>query len=171
MTDGKMTIGYIRVSSLDQNTARQLEGIETDRNYTDKVSGKSLDRPELKRAMETLRSGDKLVVHSMDRLARNMDDLRKVVKELTERGVEVRFVKESLTFTSKADAMSNMMLSILGAVAEFERELIKERQREGIAIAKTAGVYKGRKASLTAAQVTEIRTRVDRKSTRLNSSH
>src|ERR1017187_849433 len=99
MTDGKMTIGYIRVSSLDQNTARQLEGIQTDRNYTDKVSGKSLDRPELKRAMDTLRSGDTLVVHSMDRLARNMDDLRKVVKELTERGVEVRFVKESLTFT------------------------------------------------------------------------
>src|SRR5450631_1705475 len=153
-------VGYIRVSSVDQNTVRQLDGEELDKVFTDKASGKDTKRPQLRAALEYVREGDTLVVHSMDRLARNMDDLRKMVKELTSRGVQVRFVKESLTFTSQDDKMSNLMLSILGAVAQFERELIRERQLEGIAIAKKAGVYKGRKRSLMAEQVTEIRERV-----------
>jgi DNA invertase Pin-like site-specific DNA recombinase len=96
----------------------------------------------------------------MDRLARNLDDLRRLVFDLTKMGVHVRFVKENLNFTGEDSPMANLLLSLLGAVAEFERSTIRERQREGIAIAKKAGVYKGRKPSLTAEQVKEIRTRV-----------
>jgi DNA invertase Pin-like site-specific DNA recombinase len=95
----------------------------------------------------------------MDRLARNLDDLRKIVFGLTERGVVVEFVKEHLTFTGDDSAMSNLLLNVMGAFAEFERALIKERQREGIALAKRKGVYKGRKPSLTAERVTELRRR------------
>jgi DNA invertase Pin-like site-specific DNA recombinase len=95
----------------------------------------------------------------MDRLARNLDDLRKMVLDLTKKGVHVRFVKENLTFTGEDSPISHLLLSLLGAVAEFERSMIRERQREGIALAKKAGVYKGRKPSLTADQVKEIRRR------------
>jgi DNA invertase Pin-like site-specific DNA recombinase len=96
----------------------------------------------------------------MDRLTGNLDDLRRMVLDLTKKGVHVRFVKENLTFTGEDSPMANLLLNLLGSVAEFERSLIRERQREGIAIAKRAGVYKGRKPSLTAEQVKEIRTRV-----------
>ena len=153
-------VGYIRVSSLDQNTERQLEGVQLDKVFTDKASGKDTARPQLKAALDYLREGDFLLVHSMDRLARNLDDLRKVVLDLTRRGVHVQFVKENLTFTGEDSPMSNLLLSLLGAVAEFERSMIRERQREGIALAKKAGVYKGRKPSLTAVQIAEIRKRV-----------
>ena len=100
-----------------------------------------------------------LIVHSMDRLARNLDDLRKIAQELTGRGVVVEFVKEHLTFTGEDSAISKLLLSVMGAFAEFERALLKERQREGIAIAKTKGVYKGRKPSLTPDRVAELRSR------------
>jgi DNA invertase Pin-like site-specific DNA recombinase len=153
-------VGYIRVSSVDQNTERQLEGVELDKVFKDKASGKDTSRPQLQTALDYVREGDVLVVHSMDRLARNLDDLRKIVLDLTKRGVHVQFVKESLTFTGEDSPMSNLLLSMLGAVAEFERSMIRERQREGIALAKKAGVYKGRRPSLTTAQVTEIRKRV-----------
>ena len=96
----------------------------------------------------------------MDRLARSVDDLRKIVLDLTKKGVHVQFIKENLTFTGEDSPMSNLLLSLLGAVSEFERSMIRERQREGIALAKKAGVYKGRKPSLTSAQVSEIRKRV-----------
>jgi DNA invertase Pin-like site-specific DNA recombinase len=96
----------------------------------------------------------------MDRLARSVDDLRRIVLDLTKSGVHVQFVKENLTFTGEDSPMSNLLLSLLGAVAEFERSMIRERQREGIALAKKAGVYKGRKPSLTPVQVAEIRKRV-----------
>ncbi len=153
-------VGYIRVSSIDQNTERQLEGVELDKVFTDKASGKDTKRPQLQAALDYIREGDVLVVHSMDRLARNLDDLRKIVLGLTGKGVHVQFAKENLTFTGEDSPMSNLLLSLLGAVAEFERSMIRERQREGIALAKKAGVYKGRKPSLTAAQVVEIRKRV-----------
>ena len=153
-------VGYRRVSSIDQSTERQLEGIELDKVFTDKASGKDTNRPQLKAALEFLREGDLFLVHSMDRLARSVDDLRKIVLDLTKRGVHVQFVKENLTFTGEDSAMSNLLLSLLGAVAEFERSMIRERQREGIALAKKAGVYKGRKPSLTAVQVEEIRKRI-----------
>jgi DNA invertase Pin-like site-specific DNA recombinase len=157
---GGKRVGYIRVSSLDQSELRQLEGVSLDKRFTDKASGKDTKRPQLQAALEYLRDGDVLVIHSMDRLARNLDDLRKIVLDLTERGVVVEFEKEKLTFTSEANAMSKLLLSVMGAFAEFERSLIKERQREGIAIAKRAGVYKGRRPSLTPDRVTELRARV-----------
>jgi DNA invertase Pin-like site-specific DNA recombinase len=154
-------VGYIRVSSVDQHTDRQLEGQDLDKVFTDRASGKDTKRPQLQAALEYIREGDVLVVHSMDRLARNLDDLRRMVLDLTGKGVHVRFVKENLTFTGEDSPMSNLLLSLLGAVAEFERSMIRERQREGIAIAKKAGVYKGRKAKLTPEQVKEIRGRVE----------
>lgn len=161
MTEAAITrVGYIRVSTLDQNTDRQLDGVELDKTFTDKASGKDTKRPELKRALEYLREGDTLLVHSMDRLARNLDDLRKIVKDLTGRGVAVEFIKEHLTFTGEDSSMSILLLSIMGAFAEFERALLRERQREGITLARRKGVYKGRSPSLTPDRVAELRKRV-----------
>lgn len=153
-------VGYQRVSTVDQNTERQLDGVAVDKLFTDRASGKDANRPELVRALEYVREGDTLVVHSMDRLARNLDDLRRIVRELTDKDIRVEFVKESLTFTGEDSAMSTLLLSMLGAVAEFERSMILERQREGIALAKAAGKYKGRKAALTTAQTAELRARL-----------
>ena len=157
---GGKRVGYIRVSSVDQNTGRQLEGLQLDKTFTDKASGKDVKRPHLQAALEYLRDGDVLVVHSMDRLCRNLDDLRRIVTDLTGRGVQVQFMKEGLLFTGEDSAMSKLLLSVMGAFAEFERALLKERQREGIAIAKKAGVYKGRKPSLTPELAKELRKRV-----------
>src|SRR5580698_8279558 len=112
---GGKRVGYIRVSSVDQNTERQLDGVHLDKKFTDKASGKDTKRPQLQAALDYLREGDVLVVHSMDRLARNLDDLRKVVLGLTSRGVVVEFVKEQLTFTGEDSAMSNLLLSVMGA--------------------------------------------------------
>ena len=153
-------IGYIRVSSIDQNIERQLEGIEVAKTFTDKASGKDTQRPQLEALMSFVRTGDTLVVHSMDRLARNLDDLRRIVQTLTAKGVRIEFVKEHLTFTGEDSPMASLMLSVMGAFAEFERALIHERQREGIALAKQRGVYKGRKKSLSAAMVAELRERL-----------
>jgi len=153
-------VGYVRVSTLDQKTARQLEGVPIDRVFTDKASGKDTNRPQLLAALEYLREGDTLVCHSMDRLARNLEDLRRVVRELTERGVAVEFVKEHLTFTGSDSGPARLMLSLMGAFAEFERDLIRERQREGIAIAKTKPEkYKGRKPALDPARVEALRNK------------
>lgn len=152
-------VGYIRVSSVDQNTARQLDGVVLDRFFEDKVSGKDVKRPELAACLLHLRDGDTLHVHSMDRLSRNLDDLRRVVKDLTGRGVVIMFHKENLTFAGEDSPMQNLLLSMLGAVAEFERAIILERQREGIAIAKTQGVYKGRKPTLTPEKAELIKVR------------
>lgn len=153
-------VGYQRVSTVDQNTARQLDGVELDKVFTDKASGKDTKRPELSRALEYVREGDTFVVHSMDRLARNLEDLRRIVRELTGKGVRVEFVKESLAFTGEDSAMNTLLLSMLGAVAEFERSMILERQREGIALAKAAGKYRGRKAALTGERAAELRARL-----------
>src|SRR5258706_2193829 len=153
-------IGYIRVSSIDQNTERQLEGIEVAQIFTDKASGKATKRPQLEALMSFVRTGDTVVVHSMDRLARNLDDLRRIVQTLTVKGVRIEFVKEHLTFTGEDSPMANLMLSVMGAFAEFERALIHERQREGIALAKQRGAYRGRKKSLFPDQVNQVRQRV-----------
>lgn len=154
-----MRIGYQRVSTVEQNTSRQLEGVTVDKVFTDRVSGKDLNRPQLVLAIDYVRDGDTLVIHSMDRLARNLEDLRKIVRELTGKGVHVEFVKEHLTFTGDDSPMNTLLLSMLGAVAEFERSTILERQREGIAIAKAKGKYKGRKAALSGEQVKELTQR------------
>ena len=154
-------IGYIRVSTLDQNPDRQLEGAQVSKVFTDKASGKDTQRPQLDALLGYVRDGDTLVVHSMDRLARNLDDLRRLVQQLTGRGVRIEFIKEGLTFTGEDSPMANLLLSVMGAFAEFERELIRERQREGIALAKQRGAYRGRKPALNAAQAAELRRRAE----------
>src|SRR2546428_10856239 len=149
-------IGYSRVSSFDQHPERQLDGIALEQSFIDTASGKDVDRPQLAALMTFARTGDTVVVHSMDRLARNLDDLRRIVQTLTQRGVHIEFVKEHLSFTGEDSPMANLMLSVMGAFAEFERSLIRERQREGIALAKQRGAYKGRKKALSEAAVTEL---------------
>jgi DNA invertase Pin-like site-specific DNA recombinase len=149
-------IGYKRVSTVEQNTTRQLDGVAVGKVFEDKASGKNTARPQLQAALEFCREGDTLVVHSMDRLARNLTDLKILVKGLTDRGIAVEFIHEHLTFTGEDSPMSNLLLSMLGAVAEFERALILERQREGIALAKAEGKYKGRKKALNAAEVRDL---------------
>ncbi|HEX8464708.1 MAG TPA: recombinase family protein [Abditibacterium sp.] len=153
-------IGYVRVSSSDQNPARQLEDPSLDRTFVEFASGKDVARPQLDEMLGFIRDGDTLVVHSMDRLARNLDDLRRLVEQLTSRGVRVEFVKESLAFTGEDSPMSTLLLSVMGAFAEFERALIRERQKEGIALAQRRGDYRGRKKSLTPEQVEELRARI-----------
>lgn len=124
-----------------------------------KACRKDTDRPELARALAYVREGDVLVVHSMDRLARNLDDLRRLVRELTDKGVRVDFLQEGLVFSGAATPLATLMLSVMGAFAEFERALIRERQQEGVALAKARGAYKGRRRVLTAEQVAELRAR------------
>ena len=154
-------VGYVRVSTVDQNTDRQLNGMDLAKVFTDHASGKDTKRPALTECLEYLRDGDTLVVHSMDRLGRSVLDLRKLVADLTGRGVTVRFVKDNLEFAPEgASPMSTLMLNLLGSIAEFERDLMLERQREGIAIAKAKGVYKGRKPALSASDRVEVAARL-----------
>jgi DNA invertase Pin-like site-specific DNA recombinase len=149
-------IGYVRVSSEDQNPERQLEGESLDRVFVERASGKDTKRPKLQDMLDYAREGDVVVVHSMDRLARNVDDLRRLVQTLTSDGIGVEFCKENLTFTGNDSSMSHLMLTVLGAVAQFERDLIRERQREGIALAKARGVYRGRNKKLSPEQASEL---------------
>lgn len=161
-------VGYVRVSSFDQNPERQLEHEKLDRTFTDKASGKDTKRPQLEELIAFVRRGDTVVVHSMDRLARNLDDLRRLVQKLTSRGSRIEFVKEGLTFTGEDSPMAQLMLSVMGAFAEFERSLMRERQREGIALAKKRGAYRGRKKSLTPEQVKELKSRAEAGEKRLH---
>jgi len=157
MANGQ-AVGYVRVSTVDQNTERQLDGIALDRVFTDKASGKDMDRPQLRAVLEYVRDGDTLYVHSLDRLARNAEDLLRIVRELSERGVTVEFVKNKMTFRgSTTDPVARLMLVMLAGFAAFERDLIRERQREGIAIAKANGVYRGRKRALTLDEAAQLR--------------
>ncbi len=149
-------IGYVRVSSTDQNPDRQLEGMEFDRKFIDKFTGKILDRPSLNEMMQYVREGDHVYVHSMDRLARNLLDLRKVVSQLTTKKVKIQFIKENLIFTGDDSPMSMLLLSMMGAFAEFELSLNKERQREGIRLARERGIYVGRKKMLSKDQIREL---------------
>lgn len=156
-------VGYIRVSSAGQNAARQLDGVELDRLFEEVASGKGRgERPALAEALLYCREGDTLHVHSMDRLARNLVDLRQIVEQMTGKGVAIRFHKENLTFTGGDSPMANLLLSVMGAFAEFERALIKERQREGITQAKIRGVYTGRRPALSEAQIAQMKERVGR---------
>ena len=159
-TQNPIRIGYVRVSSADQSTERQLTDQKLTVTFTDKASGKNADRPQLQAMLAgNWPEGSTVVVHSMDRLARSLTDLLQLVEQLTGRGINVHFVKEAKTFRGgdSTDPMDMLMLSMLGAVAEYERTLIRERQREGIAKAKQRGVYKGRKRKLTdPAQIQQI---------------
>jgi TnpA family transposase/DNA invertase Pin-like site-specific DNA recombinase len=153
-------VGYVRVSSFDQHPDRQLEHAHVDRVFTDKASGKDTQRPALEAPLAFVRAGDTVVVHSMDRLARNLDDLRRLVQRLTTRGVCIEFVHEHLIFTGEDSPMATLLLSVMGAFAEFERALLHERQLEGIALAKQRGAYRGRKKALSAERVAQLRDRV-----------
>jgi DNA invertase Pin-like site-specific DNA recombinase len=150
-------IGYIRVSSEGQNNERQLDGVALDMTFSEKVSGKDTDRPQLKAMLAHARKGDVIFVHSMDRLSRSLRDLEAIVTGLTKRGVTVSFKHPAMTFTGEDSPMSMLMLQMLGAVGQFERALIRERQMEGIAIAKTKSVYKGRKPALDDAGVAKLK--------------
>lgn len=154
-------IGYVRVSTTDQNTERQLDGIHLDKTFTDKVSGATTDRPALQECLEYLREGDVLHIHSMDRLARNLMDLQTMVESLTSRGVVVEFHKEHLTFTNDTSPISRLMLQIMGAVAEFERSLIRERQQEGIDKAKQEGRHLGRRWSMSLEDIQAARAMIE----------
>lgn len=136
-------IGYKRVSSFDQSPLRQLVQYELDKEFIDYCSAKSMDRPKLQLMLDYVREDDIVYVHSMDRLARNVKDLRAIVDTLVEKKVQVHFEKEHLFFNGEDSAMSNLLLSVMGAFAEFELAFIRERQLEGIAIAKAKGTYKG----------------------------
>ena len=140
-----MKIGYIRVSTQEQNTMRQeglMQELGVDEVYIDRLSGKNTDRPELKKMMDYVRKGDTVIVESISRFARNTRDLLELVEKLTAKGVEFVSRKEAIDTTTPT---GKFMLTVFGAVAELEREYILQRQREGIAIAKEQGKYKGRK--------------------------
>ena len=157
------SIGYIRVSTVTQNTERQLFGVDLDRVYEDKCSGKNTDRPALAECLSYLRDGDTLHCHSIDRLCRNLRDLLELVQGLLARGVSVVFHKENMRFVAgKTDQFQELQLSIIGAVASFERQMILERQREGIALARQRNAYKncGRKKALSSEQIGIIRQRI-----------
>lgn len=156
------TVGYVRVSSAEQNVERQLDGVSVDRCFTDRASGRDTNRPQLVAALAFVRDGDTLIVHSMDRLARNTEDLLRVVRQLNEKGVTVSFYKERLTFAGQQDPLAELMLTVLAGIAKFERALIRERQREGIELAKKAGKYKGRRRALSTADVNEAREQLAR---------
>lgn len=163
MTAKTQQLGYVRVSSALQNTDRQLDGMVLDRTFTDKLSGKDTNRPALQELLSYARQGDTVHVHSLDRLGRNLDDLRMIVNQFKAAGVTVSFFKEALTFSPNAEnnAMNELMFNMMGAFAQFERSLIKERQKEGVQIAKARGAYKGRPVAMTAERVAEIKARVE----------
>lgn len=142
-------VGYVRVSTTSQNPIRQLHGLSLDRTFTDTASGKDTKRPQLDEMIKYVRDGDTVLIESMDRLARNLQDLRALVQRLTDKGVQVQFIKEGITFGGSDVPMATLMLSVMGAVAEFERSLIRERQAAGIALAKARGAYRGRKRAIT----------------------
>ena len=163
-------VGYVRVSSTDQNTDRQLDGIALDRIFTDKMTGSTKDRPQLKAMLDYVRYGDTVVVHSLDRLARSLEDLISIINQLNQKGVSFKSIKDNLTFDGINNSpMDKFFLHILGAVSELERALIRERQKEGIAKAKQRGVYKGRKPSLTPEKQAIIEERLAKKEKDLES--
>nr|WP_320166506.1 recombinase family protein [uncultured Methylophaga sp.] len=149
-------IGYVRVSTVDQNTERQLDGIALDKVFTDKCSGKDTNRPQLKALLEYVREGDEVHVHDISRMARNVADLIELIKQINSQGVTVRFHKEGLAFTGEQNAMQELMLGVLGSVYQFERSMMLERQREGIQKAKEAGKYKGRPQEIDREKVLEL---------------
>jgi len=155
-------LGYKRVSSLAQNTERQLDGIQIDRVFEDKLSGKDTKRPQLQELISYARKGDTVHIHSLDRLGRNIDDLRSLVQGFKTKGVVVHFHKENLVFTADdSNPMNELLFNVMAAFAEFERALIRERQREGIQLAKAKGVYKGRPTEMTSERLAEILSKIE----------
>ena len=151
-----MKVGYRRVSDITQSLERQdLVGCE--RIFEEKLSGASADRPALQDMIAFVRSGDEVVVHSIDRLARNLMDLQSIIQELNDKGVTVHFISESLSFSDDGgNAFQTLQLQMLGAFAQFERTMIRKRQAEGIAKAKAKGVYAQRKRTVNPDKVKQL---------------
>ena len=145
-------IGYIRVSTVEQNPDRQLEGMTLDKRFVDHASGSLMSRPQLDLMMEYVREEDKVFVHSMDRLARSVKHLRSLIDEIVNKGASIHFVKENLTFCCEKSPVADLMLMLMGAVAEFELARIRERQLEGIKLAKKKGLYRGKPRMFNEAQ-------------------
>lgn len=160
MSKGKR-VGYIRVSTTEQNPERQLENISLDKKFIDYASSRTLERPQLQSLLDYCREDDVIFVHSMDRLARNARELRDVVDALIAKGIQVHFCKENLHFDGSENSMSKLLLSIMAAFAEFEYEFNRERQREGIEIAKRAGKYKGRQRKVAKYRLHEVKEKID----------
>lgn len=142
-------IGYARVSTPEQNPESQISSEKLDKLFIETKSGKDIDRPVLQEMLNYIRDDDMIYVQRMDRLARNIDDLRQLVKTINGKGASIRFIKEGLIFDGQDSPVSNLMLTVIGAFGEFERRIARERQLEGIEIAKAKGIYKGRKPSLS----------------------
>jgi DNA invertase Pin-like site-specific DNA recombinase len=150
-------VGYRRVSSASQSLERQeLEGC--DKVFEEKITGAKRDRPELNRMLDYIREGDEVRVHSIDRLARDLRDLQSIIEQINDKDATITFLKEKLTFkpSAQADPFAKLQLHLMGAFAEFERSIIRERQREGIARAKERGVYAGRKTSIDVDKVKSL---------------
>ena len=150
-------VGYRRLSSASQSLDRQeLDGC--DKVFEEKITGAKRDRPELNRMLDYIREGDEVHVHSIDRLARDLRDLQSIIEQINDKDATITFLKEKLTFkpSAKADPFAKLQLHLMGAFAEFERSIIRERQREGIARAKERGVYAGRKTSIDVDKVKSL---------------
>jgi len=156
-----MIFNYLRVSTISQNTDRQLVGVPCDREFVEKVSAKDMERPQLLAMLSNLRQGDLINIHELSRLARNTKDLLGIVEQILGTGASIKFHKENLMFNSgeAQDAFQQLMLTMLGAIAQFERNLLLERQREGIAIAKAKGKYKGKQSRFNDKDIQEMKER------------
>jgi len=154
-----MIFNYVRVSTVNQNTDRQLTGVPCDREFMEKASAKDTERPQLRAMLSNLREHDLVNVHELSRLARNTKDLLDIVERILGKGASIRFHKENLTFNSgeTQDAFQQLMLTMLGAIAQFERNLLLERQREGIALAKAKGKYKGKQSRFSKEDIQKMK--------------
>lgn len=158
-----MLIGYVRVSSLDQKVDRQLEGLELEglqieKMFIDYASGANKERPKLKEMLSFVREGDEVIVSSIDRLGRSIVDLANILGSLKSKKVSVHFLKENLKISENENARDDLILGMFSIMAQFERAIIKERQKEGIEIAKSKGIYKGGKSKFTKAMLEELKT-------------
>ena len=152
-----MKVGYRRVSTLEQSLDRQDLG-ECDCVFEEKESAGSANRPALQEMLSFVREGDTVVVHSIDRLARNLMDLQSIIRELNDKGVTIQFLSESLSFSADGGcAFQTLQLQMLGAFSQFERTMIRKRQAEGIAKAKAKGIYKGGKAKINVEDIIKLK--------------
>lgn len=154
-----MKLFYKRVSHIHQNLDRQLHGLDCDREYVEKISGKSIQRPQLQAMLSNIRQGDEVHVHEMSRLGRNTRDLLDIVESIVNAGGSIKFHKENLEFKSgkESDPFQSLMLNLLSSISQFERDLLLARQREGIALAKKRGAYKGRQSKFTEDEFKQMR--------------
>jgi len=156
-----MIYNYVRVSTISQNTARQLVDVSCDFTFEEKVSGKDQNRPQLLAMLDGLKAGDLINVHDMSRLARNTRDMLEIVARVLKLDASIKFHKENLIYEAgkKTDPMQQLMLTMMSGFAEFERALILERQREGIAVAKAEGKYKGKQTRFNSEAIEDIKKR------------